>query len=429
MKQQSNATPLAVISCQRPFYLRETLLGIKASCELSEFTFNVRLFQDVPPSGKSKSDQVLKDCVNIFRDIFPGGTFDVATKNIGIAANFQRAERWAYSPENCRTPIEAALFFEEDFVPSKTAIPWITSMLKLGLVNPYQIGAVSAAGHLHGDDSDLLTPMGQLWAYAITKKAYNKIVKKLNQYDKLAIEFFDKEGVHHPPLDMCLALAVEWGFEPQASSRDSFIAMALHCEEFLQIAPNGVHGQYIGIDGLNTSQELFEQSEWCSVPKVESEPLFEQLKIEIKRRTADIRNHQERQFMTLHQTYYTEACREAYQSRRFKNAVLIAERGLTLFGSQSCKWGHPFHFERQRIKGLVWLDEHDKAIDYCNQLILATHGSWPLWALAAGFEETGNLDMARHTWQFIVDNYQSADGSAQKAYAEFLGRCKHPDSN
>lgn len=405
----SKPIPIAVISCQRPHYLRETLLGLRNSCGHCSEQFNIRLFQDVPPGDKVKSDDIASQCTKTFLSIFPEGSIDLADINVGVAANFRRAEDWAFSPKICCSPINAALFFEEDFVPNETTVSWILAMLELGR-RQHSVGAVSAAGHLAVNVNNYIQPMGQLWAYGLRKEAHERVSNKINAYDLLAVEAFKFSGAHHPPIDTCLHLALEWGYEAQAASRDSFIAMALHSEGYIQIAPNGVHGQYIGVNGLNSNKGQFDNSEWSSIPQCNTSPNIEKIEKEFTLISGNLKDHQQRQFKTLNATFYSDSCVVAYQQERYLSCIKIAERGLVLMGSQSCR-GFPFCFERNRIKGLVGIGELDMAIDYCEKLISAITGSWPFWVLARSLEEQGWLVQAKHIWEYIVQKFPEDQAS------------------
>lgn len=417
----NRAIPIAIICCQRPHYLQKTLLGLAESCNNSENSFNVRLFQDMPSGDREESIGITSQCAQYFHQSFPNGSIDIADKNIGIAANFKRAEAWAFSDLDGSSKYDAAFFFEEDFVPNESTIPWLIAMLNSENKDSNRIGAVSAAGHIQSCRENILTPMGQLWAYGIKKYAYKKISNKIEEYDRLAIEAFEQHGLHHPAQDICLGLAVKWGYEPQASSRDSFLTMALHSEGFLQIAPNGVHGEYIGVTGVNTCEEQFNASEWRKHANDFSIPIQEAIKKELPRLAPTIKDHQEKQFRTLDPTFYSDACAIAYEQRRYANCLKIAERGLELLGTQTCR-GYPFCFERHRIKGLVGIKAIDDAINYCNEMAKKNSGSWPFWALARSLEDTKRIDLADRTWQFIIQTYKDKNGAATNAYKRFIER-------
>ena len=80
--------PIAVISFNRPHLLEQVLRGLREQTSPPD-PAGVYLFQDGGP-------QSAPECVGIFKNIFPQGRAFVDDTNLGIAMNYDRAERFVF---------------------------------------------------------------------------------------------------------------------------------------------------------------------------------------------------------------------------------------------------------------------------------------------------------------------------------------------
>src|SRR5438094_314008 len=110
--------PIVVMSFNRPDYLEAVLKSLvgQIGAELDRRT--LALFQDgtVNPFSaqrRAREEDVLR-CEKIFREYLPTGIVHSSPNNLGIALNFERAEKHAFEELGA----EAAIFLEDDLVLS-----------------------------------------------------------------------------------------------------------------------------------------------------------------------------------------------------------------------------------------------------------------------------------------------------------------------
>lgn len=395
--------PIAVLSCRRPVYLKACLDGLSASLKSSHIRYSVALFQDLPMAAGDKSaEKIAEECTDIFSNAFPEGTIFSTGSNLGISGNYSRAERWAFGKnfQNSESYALAALFIEDDFVLNDSSVRCINSLLDLIRLG-FAVGAVSVAGHIHELAPGAIRPMGQLWAYALSATAYTCVRNKLEAYDRIVLEHRAKRTQQYPPLDLCLELASKWGYEPQAGDRDSFLALALHCEGFLQVASKGVVGKYIGIDGESFDKDQYEMLGWSNQEEISEVPCVEAIIESFLRQQALLRNHQEDQFSKANPLFYSDACADAYAGGRFQGCRRIAQIGLCKWGSFSSR-GYPFSFERHLLGSLVRIGQTSDAYETGDRIATAGQGTWGLWAVATALEDAGMWDESVRCWSRVL---------------------------
>jgi hypothetical protein len=419
--------PVAIISCNRPIYLAQALEGLRASLKEANIKYEIGLFQDRPAEKAGGSSKDLSsDCVSLFKLIFPEGQVYKATSNLGIPGNYAKAEQWAFQEREEEKGVlhPAAFFLEDDFVPNKSTMNCINRLLSLEH-NGYAIGAVSAAGHIQELQEGEISPMGQLWAYALTRKAYTKIKAKMDEYNDLYIMHRTGQTEQHPPLDQCLELATKWGYEPQAGGRDSFIAMALHSEGFTQIATKGVLGKYIGMKGDSFNEDIYRRLGWNKRQERHHAPSFKEIHESYKKQQSSLREHQEKQFNKSHIEFHSDSCKTAYIADRFDTCKQIAERALSKWGSCSCR-GNPYSFERHLLKSLTRMGFHHEAMGIAKQAAGANLGTWGFWAIAQALEDNCSWAEAAECWQILLNNQPSNPNIAERMRKAIENNSSHP---
>src|SRR5690606_11436401 len=129
----------------------------------------VYLFQDGPPAGEDGSKQA--ECVRVFQEIFPSGNVMLAESNIGVALNFDRAEKKFFEELNS----EYAFFFEDDLILNKFYIEALEQMTQFALEDD-RIAYVSAYGDHRASletqknrQGDVIA-MGHKWGFCLTQR-------------------------------------------------------------------------------------------------------------------------------------------------------------------------------------------------------------------------------------------------------------------
>ena len=125
-------------------------------------------------SHRNKGDpRDIEQCVSIFQRIIPWGEVQQAPENLGIALNYERAERHLFEDISA----EKALFLEDDLVLSPNYLGAIQQLLAIA-ERDHRIGYVSAYGNLWASQSEQqarcheLIPMHENWGAATTRRAW-----------------------------------------------------------------------------------------------------------------------------------------------------------------------------------------------------------------------------------------------------------------
>ena len=166
--------PIAILSFDRPHYLRQVLCSLRPQISSLD---RVVLFQDGSWnswSGRSKGDvDRIERCVSIFREIIPWGEIRKSDDNLGIALNYERAERYVFEDLEA----DSGLFLEDDLVLSPNYLAVIRLLLDLASRDP-RIGYVSAYGNLWATAAEQrarprdLIPMHENWGAAQTLRSW-----------------------------------------------------------------------------------------------------------------------------------------------------------------------------------------------------------------------------------------------------------------
>ena len=134
--------PIAVMSFNRPDLLESVLKSLKSqSIEIDEK--RVYLFQDGVQSRFSDNpadDSLQNECVRRFLEIFPNGNVHQSPVNLGIALNFDRAERLFYE----EIEADCGIFFEDDLLLSPYYMEALLQLTNFALAEPL-VGYVAAA--------------------------------------------------------------------------------------------------------------------------------------------------------------------------------------------------------------------------------------------------------------------------------------------
>ena len=92
--------PIAIMAFNRPDYLRRVLESLISQVGSDIASREIYLFQDGPVNPFSGAVRTTIDIVKkneqVFREYFPAGVIKTSWINLGIALNFDRAERFLF---------------------------------------------------------------------------------------------------------------------------------------------------------------------------------------------------------------------------------------------------------------------------------------------------------------------------------------------
>lgn len=253
-------SPIAVMAFNRADYLEQVLGSLMAQrgCDIERRA--IFLFQDGAKSAFGHRIHATQESIDAsvatFSRLAPGGTLMIAPANLGVALNFERAERFFY--EYLQTP--TAIFLEDDMVLSDHYIATLDQLIEDHRDDP-RVGYVAAYGdhRLSLDeqraDPSRLAVMHHLWGFASFKRQWLAMRPWMQQYLQ-HVESIDYRSRDHAAIR---ALFASWGFGCPATSQDAAKTMACILTGSVKVNTRIVLGRYIGEVGLHATATLFEE--------------------------------------------------------------------------------------------------------------------------------------------------------------------------
>jgi hypothetical protein len=248
--------PIAVMSFDRPHYLEGVLKSLKTQT-VPPSPDQVILFQDgYSFNGRDVTDpKLIERCIELFVKIFPKGEVRLARENLGVALNFDRAEKYAFETLNA----DVALFFEDDLLLSPHYLETLMVLSKLALREPL-IAYVAAYGdHKASLESQkasphMLIPMQHKWGFALTRRQweaqlqllapYLDIVSRANYRDR------DHQAIQH--------YFQKLGFGSGGTSQDGMKDVASCVLGTTKVMTLACFGKYIGEVGIHFRKENYD---------------------------------------------------------------------------------------------------------------------------------------------------------------------------
>ncbi len=252
--------PIVVLSFTRPDYLRPVLESLVAQQGCALAGRPVLLFQDGERnafSGRRHGRaELIAQCVALFRALVPHGVVMASEGNLGVALNFERAERFVFE----ETGAAAAIFLEDDLVLSPHYIATLDGLLathaadeRVGYVAAYGDHRVALAEQR--ENPSRLTAMHHNWGFALTRRQWLRMRPRMADYLDLVrhVDYRqrDPEAIHQ--------LYARWGFGRNPTSQDAAKTMACIATGAIKLKTRACLGRYIGERGLHMSPAVFEQ--------------------------------------------------------------------------------------------------------------------------------------------------------------------------
>lgn len=249
--------PIIILSFDRPQYLKKLCESLKAQKHFAPDEANIHLIQDGCVSPRSKiaytSQDKIDACIATFRAAFPAGKVHAAPHNLGIALNFQRAEKLAFE----ELKADCAYFFEDDLELGPLYLAALERIYEQ--VRSRSDVAYFAAYGTHMQASDhaqpRIVPLEHHWGFGLLRSAWIKMQPWLQPlyevYAKsdykwrshLAIveAYRDKDVAHHH------------------TSQD--VAKTLACSSlgFARINTDVSYARYIGAQGQSFDEGKFKE--------------------------------------------------------------------------------------------------------------------------------------------------------------------------
>ena len=272
--------PTAIMSFDRPEYLRVVLRSLKAqTAQLADE--DVFLFQDGyrHKAGHDLTDpRRIEDSIKIFTEIFPASHVFYSEQNLGVAFNFDRAERFFFEQKNS----ESALFFEDDLVLSPFYIQALAHLVRSATAEP-RLGYVAAYGvhqatlDVQREHSHELILMAHKWGFGLTKRQWLLQKPIMEPY----LEILSRANYRDRDENAIRAYYAKLGFASRGTSQDAMKDVASAVLGTTKLMSYVCYGHYIGELGLHSDAASFSEQGYAQTqvyPElVEFEPITEDM--------------------------------------------------------------------------------------------------------------------------------------------------------
>jgi hypothetical protein len=257
--------PIAIMSFNRPDYLRRTLESLKFQAHDAIAAHELHLFQDGAVNRWTRiryAQQANIDaCLAIFREIFPEGRVHYDGDNIGICENFCRAEDFFFAQQQAET----TWFFEDDMVLSSAYFAMMEKLQAFAEQTP-QLAYFSAYGDYYASEDDRLQHRRELiqldhhWAFGLRREAWLRMQPELKDYYAL-VRGQDYQRRNHRAVYELFARS---GMVPRGSSQDAaktWVCARLGLARLRTFIP---FARYIGRRGAHMTPEKYKELNFSS---------------------------------------------------------------------------------------------------------------------------------------------------------------------
>jgi hypothetical protein len=252
--------PIAIMSFNRPDYLREVLASLASQRGVDLDPTRIFLFQD---NWKNKySDRTcctveqVEDSVRAFKEVFPQGSVHLSPDNIGVCENFLRAEKFIF--EEMRADL--AYFLEDDLV---IAPDYLRTMKTIGdWAADKPVGYFACYGSLTASENEqrsrarTIRRLGHHWAFGLFRRHWLAMQPLMQPYYDMVVGI----DYRNRPNQKILSLFQEAGILARVSSQDDVKKAITYFLGTAAVNTNFVLGRYIGASGIHMNPAAFEKS-------------------------------------------------------------------------------------------------------------------------------------------------------------------------
>jgi len=245
-----------IMSFDRPEYLGQVLASIRwndlIDCDIHLWQDNITNKFSGNTYGKAER---VEECVSIFKALFPDGMVHLNQYNLGIGIMYHQAEEYSFLERN----YQAAIFIEDDFVPSPDYIRVVTALHEQTKDNP-KIGSLSAYGldrfttfEEQAKNEFVLEPAVPSWGFMLNKKQWEMREAFYRPYFDLIKEVDYRLKDDQSILDWQKSL----GFDINCTSQDASHSIANTMAGQVRLITRTRNAIYVGAHGLHFSPEQY----------------------------------------------------------------------------------------------------------------------------------------------------------------------------
>ncbi len=251
--------PIAVMSFNRPDYLRAVLSSLAAQEGAAIEEREVFLFQDNWRNAQSgricaeASD--IEACIAVFREICPAGRVMATPHNIGVAENFFRAETHMFREIGA----DCAYFFEDDLVLEPHYLRTL-DRLRDACAASGQVGYFACYGNLQATEADqrknarALRRLAHLWGFGLFRQHWEEMQPVMADYYAMVLG----RDYGSRPREEILRHYRARGIDVGVSSQDDVKKSVTYFLGRVALNTNLVNARYIGAEGLHMNPKKFE---------------------------------------------------------------------------------------------------------------------------------------------------------------------------
>jgi tetratricopeptide (TPR) repeat protein len=258
MISTSRASPIFVMSFNRPEYLEKVLKSLSKQADCNIGQRKIFLFQDgaVNPYSNKRyaSEEEIRACVDAFQQLFPDGTVVESPINLGIALNFERAEKFGFEDLTAN----AGIFLEDDLVLNDHYIAILDNLIarfsgnqKIGYLAAY--GDHSATIEEQVRNKDKLILLEHNWGFALYRRHWLRMRKHVREY----LRIVENSDYNDRDVEKIRALFASWGYGCPATSQDAAKTISCCIDGVIKLNTYICNGVYIGERGVHMNPQLF----------------------------------------------------------------------------------------------------------------------------------------------------------------------------
>ncbi|MFC0410569.1 hypothetical protein [Roseomonas elaeocarpi] len=246
------------MSFNRPQLLRPVLESLLQQVPPLD-PVRLHLFQDgaLPTAdGATAEDAPVSECVSVFRELVPAGTVHLAERNLGVAFNFDRAERYLFQDLDS----DLGYFFEDDMVVSPHYLAALDQLAAYALTEE-RVGYVAAYGNHHATLEQQRAWRGRVermhhhWGFALPRRQWLRQRPVVDGYLRLIADVPYRSRPHKQIREYYRELGMPFAVTSQDGAKQ-FAGMLLGTA---RIMCSAVYGHYVGKQGLHYTPEIYDQ--------------------------------------------------------------------------------------------------------------------------------------------------------------------------
>lgn len=252
--------PIFVMSFNRPDYLLKVLESLReqVDCDLEQRT--IVLFQDGAINQYSNErhayEYEINNCVEIFKRLFPSKPVMLSPANVGVALNFERAERHGFE----EIAADSIIFLEDDLVLGRHYVATIDRLIEI-FATDQRVGYVAAYGdHITTIEDQRahrqrLIALTHNWGFALYRRQWLRMRPYLLEY----LELVKDVDYRYKDAKAICRLFASWGFGCPAISQDAAKTIACCRDKVIKLNTFACNATYIGARGLHMNPKIFSQ--------------------------------------------------------------------------------------------------------------------------------------------------------------------------